>query len=47
MEDEDKLECEECGKDVECLFSKSAYQGNKETRDFCIDCYKLIHEEEF
>lgn len=49
MENEEiePLNCQECGKDVDELFSKSAFKGNKETRSFCKECYSIVHEEEF
>jgi hypothetical protein len=42
------LVCEVCGKDdCEELVGKTGYNGNRETRMMCYDCYEEIHGKKF
>lgn len=41
------MNCEECGKECEELFSKTKFNGNMDTRDLCKECFVKVHEEEF
>lgn len=45
MEESDKNQCEVCGKDCEMLHGKGAFQGNKEERMMCEDCYEEVFGE--
>lgn len=45
--EEHKLLCEECGKECEITVGKLLYNGNKDNRTFCTDCYELIHGEKW
>lgn len=45
--DDDKLECEVCGKETNVLYKRTQYNGNLELREACSDCYKKIHQEDF
>ena len=41
------MKCENCGQIFEELFSKSLYNGNKDGKYYCVDCFEEKHGEEF
>lgn len=39
------MKCPECGKSVQMLYGKGAFNGNKNDTMYCEKCYEKIHGE--
>lgn len=43
----EKMTCEGCGEKFNQLYCKNPYNGNKDSRYLCLDCYFDAHGEDY